>query len=686
MLRRGVRYYRAVPPPEGEWELDYATLARSGFGFVVVPVPWALSHVADDGFDFSPLLRQLGLAHEHGLQVVAAIGLSAAPAWLMSRHRECFYEDAEGRKILPGFTWEAPCGGWPGLCLDNEAVRGHAGRFLRALASAALGHPALAAYDVSGYRDTLELLFEESSPDKCCYCAGSRSRFVAWVRRAYGDDLDALGRAWNQRFVQWSDVAPPTAFGLFPLDLDWRRFLAENASAHLQWCAATVREADPGALVIPPASLLGQGAPADADAVSVRIGSLFPWAVGIQPHEAADCLAPAASGKRVWLVDFPADDVRRMRRAHWSALAAGPDALVYDAWRPERLGEFCRAALARPDGRPTERLEEANWLGGLLERNPQLAAARPCPAEVAVLVLAESRVFRDRPFHEEGRYAQALRGAYRALSSRGARVVFAGPDALAPYPLVYAPLAVAMSRSTAEALRRYVEGGGHLVAEACTGRIDEHGVASRTSPGHGLEEVFGARGLDVRDLAFSDEKLTFRGRRGSFSCYFTYEPLEATTGVVKARFADGTAAIVDHTLGAGATRLIGTHPSLGCAADDTDNKSHMRVVLDSLAFARMRPRVLCSTPEVCVRLLRGEGGVRFLCAFNTSEKSQEATVRVSRSIARFRSAANLLTGKYLRLLNNGRRIRLPRGEGIILRLETNRPRRRWRRGRGLEEE
>ncbi len=71
MPRRAVRYYCVEPPPEREWEQDFATMARSGFEAVVLPVAW------DGPRDSAKLLPQARLAARHGLRALATPRLDA---------------------------------------------------------------------------------------------------------------------------------------------------------------------------------------------------------------------------------------------------------------------------------------------------------------------------------------------------------------------------------------------------------------------------------------------------------------------------------------------------------------------------------------------------------------------------------------------------------------------------------
>ena len=664
-------------------------MAGAGFDFVVLPAPWATCHAGGETFELDALAELVELAGVHGLDAVVAIDLAAAPAWLTAKHPECLLESAAGSKALCRATRDAPCGGWPGLCFDNGVVRASAGGFLRAVVTA-LGTRRPAAYDLAQF-SAMPTFLDRVWDELYCQCAGSRARFVAYLRRAYGDDLDALSAAWGRRHHAWADVAPPLELGRFPDVLDWHRFHRDNLTAHLRWCVEAIREADPDTPIVAAGPLLGDESTIDVRAMArevnawgcrVRepvIGEGFMPEAALLPHEAVDRARPIAPDRELWVTGLAAGRLSDLRVAQWSLLCARPDAVVYESWRPSlRDGAEALPGLARPDGRPGDRLEAIAAFDALLARQPELASARPMPPEVAVVVVPESEVLWGASESWRWVYGEALGAVYHAFAGRGARVRYAFPDQLEGIALAYLPAAFAMGEANAAALRRFVERGGRLVAEACLARFDEHGLCRRVSPGLGLAELFGARAIDAAERVSPAARPTFKGRRGAYPCAGRREPLEATTGRVKASFEDGTAAIVDHATGAGATRLIGTWPSIG--AFGGSEPGYARVILDSLAFAKLRPRITSTSADVQVALLEGDGA-RFLVALNATEKPQQATVRIGRTVGTFRSAVDLGTGKVARLRNNARRLKLPPAEGLVLRLEPAADRPRWPRRR-----
>jgi len=60
------------------------------------------------------------------------------------------------------------------------------------------------------------------------------------------------------------------------------------------------------------------------------------------------------------------------------------------------------------------------------------------------------------------------------------------------YKIVYLPFQIVMRREVADLIKEYVRQGGWVVADARTATLDELDFAYQTSPGAGLDELFGA--------------------------------------------------------------------------------------------------------------------------------------------------------------------------------------------------
>ena len=65
-------------------------------------------------------------------------------------------------------------------------------------------------------------------------------------------------------------------------------------------------------------------------------------------------------------------------------------------------------------------------------------------------------------------------------------------QALKQYKIIYLPFQIIMRREIADVLKAFVRQGGWVVADARTATLDELDFAYQTSPGAGLDELFGA--------------------------------------------------------------------------------------------------------------------------------------------------------------------------------------------------
>ena len=89
-------------------------------------------------------------------------------------------------------------------------------------------------------------------------------------------------------------------------------------------------------------------------------------------------------------------------------------------------------------------------------------------------------------------------GPYRALFGQNIPIDYVhaddvGESGISGYKLLYVPYPIMMGERTAQAVARFVEQGGYVVAEARAGWNDARGYATPTIPGFGLDQVFGAR-------------------------------------------------------------------------------------------------------------------------------------------------------------------------------------------------
>ncbi len=143
MFVYGAQYFRPPNPPAEDWARDLARIKEHGFNTVKYWIPWSWVHRGTDEFDFSEIDRLMELAAENRLRVVLNIILEDAPYWLEERYPEARYRAHDETLVKLTAATNTPCGGWPGLCLDNEPIRQEAAKVLRQVAERYREHSAL---------------------------------------------------------------------------------------------------------------------------------------------------------------------------------------------------------------------------------------------------------------------------------------------------------------------------------------------------------------------------------------------------------------------------------------------------------------------------------------------------------------------------------------------------------------
>jgi len=297
--------------------------------------------------------------------------------------------------------------------------------------------------------------------------------------------------------------------------------------------------------------------------------------------------------------------------------------------------------LIHLDGTLTARSRAAGKVASIIARNgADLLAADPAPAQVAILYNRLSyMVGGAQPSLSKLGNAprDSLEGLHRAFSEEQIPVDFVHPldllhDKLGSYKILFLPFPVMLSRDVAQAVARYIENGGTVVAEARLAWNDERGFSGDVVPGAGLAEVFGAREKVIRPVEKASLRLENSAGLGlKPGAVATGEAFEEVLepqagGRVLARFAGGGPAIVEKTYGKGRAILVGSFLALAYHRhQDRGTKDLL------LAFARsagVRPDVRVAGQGIGDLEVRRLVNDRFeiLFAFNHARAPATATL------------------------------------------------------------
>ena len=668
----GAVYFRKSNPPSEDWARDYQTAAEDGMNGFRHWFMWSAIEIAPGKYDWDEYDKQLDLAAANGMRTIIAEMITAAPEWSYRKYAHARLITREGQAVTSQMGGSAAIGGFPGLCLDNDDFKALAEQFLLALATHYKDHPGLGGYDIWN---------ECNISPNVCYCPGTQAKFRQWLEAKYGD-LHTLGQAWRRySFAEWEDVTAPHTFGPYPDTLDWLQFRIDNAHELMRWRAQLIRSVDPECAItahglgltlarMPQAVTDDWKAAAEVESYGVTWGSSRhgdePW----KQMQAFDLIRASSRGKPFWHTETYAgplwlqpqvlnkprnegriaspEDIR-----YWDMVSymAGATGMFYLRWRPLLDGPLFGAFGAYGmDGSRTPRSEMVSQVGkwATAPAQSRLWASRPIRGEVGIVVVPETQIFVYAQQNSTEAYTRSTQGAYRAFWENNIQADWVyiddiANDALAGYAILYLPMPVMLSATTAQKLRDWVHAGGTLIAEGCPAYFGDRGHVGVVQPNYGLDQVFGAREAYVEftpDL-LTDLRLTVNGFPlwgGTFMQAYT-----PTTGKAVGWYEDGQVAAVENRYGQGHTLLIGTMVGAG---HDTHPGSASAPPLappffaSLLGFGGQAQHVRCSDARVKARLHNGDGGL-YLWVANPTRQPVPVVLEVGEAWGTFDAARTL---------------------------------------------
>lgn len=692
-----------VYPPEPDratakarWQQDIAYIKGCGFNAVRAWIDWASGEPEPGKYNFATLDLLFQMAREAGLKVLVQVYLDSAPDWLPVLYPDSHYVSSGGQKIVSQTA--------PGYCYDHPGVRERATAFLQRLAEYVAEQPNFYAWDLWSEPHVVQWAYFDFLPPRSsfCFCPHSQERFRRWLKRKYGT-VAALNSAWYRTYRDWQEVEPPRFISLMAYTdfIDWQEFIVDKIAEDLAWRVSVVKgvrpdfittshSAVPGILTIPYTS---EGEPDDwrmARQVDIWGTSFYPKHAGAREtndpairgaYLDSTRSATEAAGKPFWLGELQGGhgyigtlatpvDAKDERLWTWGPLAHGAKGLNFYAWRPMMRGyESAGFGLANLDGTPSERAIAAGAIARLVTREMELfLAAKPVPAQAAVVYnLWANMVWTGMREFSSYVPSRSLFGAYRSLFEHHHQADFLHIDLLAEgkidgYKLIYLPFGLAMPPAATGVLRRFVEGGGVVVAEARTGWNDPTGRCGTSIPGFGLHELFGAEEIGTYKVETTTMKVvtteigggeTAGGGAGSPPVFrLPFQPGEEIMGAlfeqhlrplpgrdgeppaqVLATFANGDAAVTVRRVGRGAAVLIGTMLSFAFQTRRDEAAGRLLATFQEWA-GLVRPVEVEGIPGELHRvieprlLVAGDGRYLFF-GFNHGEVAVEPTFRVA---------------------------------------------------------
>lgn len=655
---------------EQRWGKDLDQIKSLGFNTVKTWVDWATAEPQPGQYHFENLDLLLKLAQQRGLRVVVQIYLDSAPDWVGRRYPDGKFVDRSGAVIESQSA--------PGFCIDHPGVRKEIVGFLSELSRRASQFTALYAWDVWSEPHVINWAeFPYLKDPEFCFCPNSQRRFRVWLKQKYGT-LDAINAAWYRHFENWDQVEPPRGSTILSYTdyLDWRAFIDDKLAGDLRTRVDAIRSADRRHPITSHAASPGMfGSPTDgygnpddwkmavnADYYGTSIyprhsQSTRPWpyqmlSAGLDFERSAG----RSYGKGFWIGELQAgqgitgmriaDPVRGADETYWmwKVVSHGARQIAIYAYYPMSSGfESGGYGLINLDGTLTPRSQDAGKTAQIIAREGrELLEAKPAPAQVAVLYNRLSYMVggAQPSLSRLGNATRdSLMGLHRAFSEQQIPIDFIAPvdlieNRVSQYKIIFLPFPVMLSKDVAEAVTRYIQNGGTVVAEARLAWNDERGFAGDRVPGFNLADVFGVREKQIRPVeravlkTEASAELPGMNAGADVPAEAFEEDLEPAAGTtVLARWSNNEVAATSHAFGKGKAIFVGSFAALAYQRhpEATATKQFL------LAFARaagVSADVVADGEEVEARRLIGRD-VQYVFVFNHAAKPGTAAVTIN---------------------------------------------------------
>jgi beta-galactosidase len=531
---------------------------------------------------------------------------------------------------------------------------------------------------ISRYKDSKSLAFYNVWNEPHYDQTGSHvvEQFRAWLKQKYGS-LAALRRAWGDDYTSWDEVTPflNDDWNSSMPAIDWRLFRNELNGELLKRLAEEVKKRDPLHPVNanPVGSFVQSFGPLGGYTTDNWVftphnafngGSYYPdsWdrdnSPARQPHWhhnfAFSTLRSAAGTKPYVLTEIYTNakgglalggyiGKEETSLLAWTALANDAKGLIYWKWEPFMRGrQSLGRGLTRTDGTLAPRGEAVAELAAVLKKHGALLAQARLRQPEAGLLLDMTGLLKvlDQPV--DGRTQtfmhKSIAGIFRALDQANITSDILRTDrdfsleTLKPYKILFLPFQVVMRKSTADILRTWVENGGILVADARTATVDELDFAFETSPGAGLDTLFGARRIDWSAAKTTYAVMPETGRSvPAFDALWFREQLAVQTGTtVLARFSDTREpAITSRKAGKGVAILAAV--PLGATIHENPQSTAGRWLVSLAAQAGIAAPASFSGGDDVVLRVHSAGKKTIVYALNPSLESRTGTLTVNTS-------------------------------------------------------
>lgn len=668
----GAQYYRAPTPARDQWEKDMKRMAELGFTDVKLWLQWRWGHPAPDKYYFEDLDDLMGIADRHGLRVTLNAIFDVAPVWLYEKYPDAKQVMNNGRMVEPYTVQHRQIGGHPGPCYSHPGALAERQVFFKKAILHLKKHKNLAMWDVW---NEPELCFPQRDGELerlACYCPHCHSAFVQWLKSKY-ETITTLNSIWGRNYLRWEDVEMPRNGATVKDFVDWREFHGDVMVAEAKWRLALAKELDPPRIaylhVVPntmqPFNAVSTcmddfevSQDCDVFAATMNSGPFFtPQVVSAARGKISYNVESHINGGGITMYQKPVD-LNDLLNDFLPQVGMGIKGFMFWQYRPELLGAEAPAwGLVNPDGSDREVTRAAATFWAKLRPHADtLMKSRAALPQVAIWKSQKNEIFHYCMFNTVKHSLPISVNAYATwLYNNNYAYCFVDSDLLtdlAGIKVLIMPSCYYLTQAEADAIQRWVRGGGVLLNEAHLGAYnDDTGRHSTITPGLGLDRQFGIREVDATstyrlrmargekvEMALAPDVVKMLNDFGATGGKYVpiiledgsvvwgatrFARIEAPDAAPLGRFSQGLPTIVRKNVGTGTIFYCGTNLGEG---SEKSQEGFGKLLNQVLATGSVSPTLGSSERDVRIETLSGANGLNYIIIRNLSGTSRNVKV------------------------------------------------------------
>ncbi|MBD5494412.1 MAG: beta-galactosidase [Lachnospiraceae bacterium] len=519
----GAAYYDEYLPYD-RIETDMEMMEKAHINVIrIAESTWSTWEPQEGVFDFTHLHRMLQASEKHGISVIVGTPTYAIPTWLAAKYPDVITQTHGATERY---------GRRQNMDIVNPMYLKHAEIIIRRLME-----------EVAPYKHVIgfQLDNETKSYDTCSTYA--QAKFVEYMKEIFHNDLNALNHElgldyWSNRINAWEDFPDIRGTINGSLGAEYRKFQRKLVTDFLAWQCAIVKEyARPDQFITQnfdydwrgfsfglqpevnqweaakPLSVAGfdiyHPSAQDLTGTEISIGGAIARSVKKDNYL---ILETEAQGNHGWL-NYPG----QLRLQAFSHIASGSNSVMYWHWHSihNAIESYWKGILSH-NLKENETYREVCRIGAEFAQYGEHLKNLKKKAQVAMVLSNEAlTALQWFGIHEKLKYNDIVRWLYDALYRINIEcdvLSDTDTDLFSQYSLLITPALYSVSDTLVDALRSYVENGGHLISTFKTAFADKMLKIYHDDQPHGLTDVFGmtydqftdAVNVGLKDLTFTD--------------------------------------------------------------------------------------------------------------------------------------------------------------------------------------